>query len=94
MGKKNSSLQSLELLFPVLIMALFAALRYWVLPHIDIEPVQKLFVPLEVAAYAVSIHIYARYPTWLMWLYALLPAATILYKDTFNYVSLAVSLVK
>ncbi len=87
-------MRNLELLFPLLIMALFAALRYWVLPHIDIEPVQKLFYPLEIAAYAVSIHIYARYPGWLMWFYALLPAATLLWKDVFNYVSLAVSLIK
>ncbi|RYG59323.1 MAG: hypothetical protein EON60_10755 [Alphaproteobacteria bacterium] len=87
-------MKNLELFFPVAVMALFAALRHWVLPHVNLDPVQQLFGPLEIATYAVSVYIYARNPSWLMWLYAILPAAAILWKDIFNYVTLAASLIK
>lgn len=87
-------MKNLEILIPVAVMAVFAALRRWVMPEIDLGPLQPLFAPLEIAAYAVAVHAYARHPSWLLWLYALLPAATLLWKDTFNYFTIAVSLIK
>ena len=94
MGKKGSPMRNLELLIPLAVMALFAAIRHWVLPQINLGPLQPLFAPLEIAAFAVAVHAYARYPAWLMWLYALLPAATLLWKDTFNFVTIAIAMVK
>jgi hypothetical protein len=86
--------KNLESFLPLAVMALFAALRYWVLPHVDIDAVRTLFGPLEIAAYAISVHTYARNPRWHMYVYAALPVATLLWKDIFNFITVAVSLAK
>ena len=87
-------MKNLESLLPLAVMALFAALRYWVLPHIDIDAVKTLFGPAEIAAYAISVHMYVRNPKALMYAYALAPVATLLWKDIFNFITVAVALVK
>ena len=87
-------MKNLESFLPLVVIGIFAALRYWVLPHVDIDAVKTLFGPLEIAAYAISVHVYARNPTGLMYLYAAMPVATLLWKDIFNFVSVAVALLK
>ena len=87
-------MKNLEKAYPLLIITTMAALRYWVLPHINLPPVKTLFGPLEVAAYAIGIYAYARKPTGLMLLYIALPVAALLWKDQFNFVTVLISMLK
>lgn len=86
-------LDLLEKLTPLFIFALFAATRFWLLPHLDFDVIDILFGPLEIAAYSVSVYALTRNNSPLLLIYSLLPVATLLWKETFNYLTVLANLI-